>query len=607
MRDERVDDRFELDLRAALRHELATVKVGVAAPQVRGRIAARDRSRRMTRLVLLAAAAVLAIVVAIPVLSGLVLTGPLAPRPGGVEPATVAAIDVASGDLVLSQAWPDGRLEEAARYPGSLELLRAVTGDAGATRLPDDAVATVGRDGRLAVGLASGDVLVFRRPSGDPGDGFVSRPLGEQGAVTWFGWSDDGRLAIIDDRRIVRFVDPTTARETTSALPERVIPEFRRSDGPVLLTWSDDGLVVARRSDPATFQSDPGLVDITAERPTFVPGRPSAIRATTGGEPLEAADGSAPTGWSPDAQAGGTASGIAAWGSADGIDPSVRWYVAGRGERVYDQLWTAGHGGLVIVAGAEDGSEGRLLVLDAPGLWRDAITFAGASGLTPRLVGVAPGGRGVAVTTGAGLVVGDLSTGAAATLPAGTLFVDWSRSAMVALDALPTLPPCEAMTPAIASTIALSEAGTVTPASSGSPPVMGSRSDDAAPSADADPWHRKELASETPVTVAAGGKLVLALPTGACLEAVIAEAVAAGDPGAATPVELATQTAGTLTVGGLYDFAAPPAGDWIVRVKLWLTGPSAETILLYRVVVDGGIASPHPSASPDASASPSRP
>ncbi len=592
------DDHFESDVRAALRLELASARVGVAAPQVRGRIAARERSRRMTRLVLLAAAAVLVIVVAIPVLSGLVLTGPLAPRPGGVEPATVAAIDPASGDLVLSQAWPDGRLQETARYPGGLELVRAATGDAGATRLPDNAVATGGRDGRLAVGLASGDVLVFRGPNGGSGDGFVSRPFDEQGVVTWLGWAD-GRLAIIDDRRIVRFVDPTTARETTSALPDRVFPEFRRSDGPVLLTWSDDGLVVARRSDPATFQSEPGLIDITAERPAFVPGRPRTIRATTGGEPLEAADGSAPTGWSPDAQAGGTASGIAAWGSDDGSDPSVRWYVAGRGERVYDQVWTAGHEGLVIVAGAADGSDGRLLVLDSPGVWRDAITFAGASGFTPRLVGVAPGGRGVAVTTGAGLVVGDLSTGAATTLPAGTLFVDWSRSATVALDALPTLPPCEAMTPAIVSTIALSEAGTTTPASSGALPVMGSRS-----GAAADPWRRDELAAVTPVTVTAGGTLVLALPTDACLEAVIAEAVAAGDPGATTPVELATQTAGGLTVGGLYDFAAPPAGDWIVRVKLWLTGPSAETILLYRVVVDGRIASPDPSASPDAPASP---
>jgi hypothetical protein len=598
MPDDRFDDRFEADLRDALRLELASVRVGVAGPQVRGRISARERTRRMQRLVLLAAAAVLAVAVAIPVLGGLVLTGPLAPAPtsGGVEPATVAAIEAGSGDLVLSRAWPDGRSEIVASYAGALDLLRQASGDARASRLPDGAVATAGPERRLAVGLPRGDVLVFTgRPSGGA---FVSRPLDGPRGATWLGWAKDGRLAIIDDRRIVRLVDPATAHETTSALPEGVYPEFRRLDGPVLLTWNDDGLVAARRSDAATFQSEPGVVDITAERPTFVPGRPDAIRATTGVEPLEAPDGSAPTGWSPDTEAGGTASGIAAMGSGDGTEENVRWYVARRGERVFDQTWTADHGGLVVVAGRADGSDGRLLLLDGPGSWRDAVTFAGAPGTVPRLVGVAPGGRAVAVTSGGGLVVGDLASGAATTLPAGTVFVDWGRSAVVALDALPSLPPCEATTPAIASTIALSEAGTTTPASSGSPAVMGSRIDDVNLPAGSDPWRRDELASATPVTASADGTLVLALPAGTCVEAVSAEAVPAGDSAAASGIQLATQTAGTLTVGGLYDITAPPAGEWIVRVKLWLVGPSAETILLYRVDAASPGASPGPSASP---------
>jgi hypothetical protein len=127
---------------------------------------------------------------------------------------------------------------------------------------------------------------------------------------------------------------------------------------------------------------------------------------------------------------------------------------------------------------------------------------------------------------------------------------------------------------------------------------MGSRIDDVNLPAGSDPWRRDELASATPVTASADGTLVLALPAGTCVEAVSAEAVPAGDSAAASGIQLATQTAGTLTVGGLYDITAPPAGEWIVRVKLWLVGPSAETILLYRVDAASPGASPGPSASP---------
>jgi len=583
MRDTHVEDRLELDLRAALQHELATARVGVAAPQVRGRITARDRSRRTTRLLLLAAALLVGLV-AVPVVGGLIVERPVTP-PGLAEPATVAALDAATGDLVLSSAWPDGRIEEEARYPGALDLVREAVDDPAATGLHHLAIATMGADGRLAIGFTSGDVVVLPGPG--RGGGFVHRSGSTTNtAQAWLGWANDGRLVVVDDRVVWR-IDPATRGETAAVLPESVIPDLSVANGGVArLAWTDAGTVVALRSDPATFQVGVGTVDVLADRPAFTPGLPRAVVAASGLEPIRAADGSIPAG-----DCGDWADGCAIVGPesrSDG-DEVVTWYVAAATEHVADVVRLPGGTGLVITL-ASEGGDGRVLVADAPGSWRDAFAFSLAGpafdsgfGAGSYLVGVAPDGRSLALRTRVGLyvehrvVVGDLATGATATLPAGTLFVGWPTAPAVATDSLPTLPACVTATPTDAATAALSSAGTVSPASDGLRPIVGGR-------ADADPWRLDDVADVPALEVEARAHLALALPPGSCAEVVIAEAYRVEPPPGAVPIQLAERPARGPVVAGLVDIGAPAgAGDWAIRVKLWLVGADREVVLLYHV------------------------
>jgi hypothetical protein len=196
---------------------------------------------------------------------------------------------------------------------------------------------------------------------------------------------------------------------------------------------------------------------------------------------------------------------------------------------------------------------------------------------------VAPGGRSVAASIAGTIVVGDLATGASVVLPGGTLFVGWPATVDVQTAAIPTLPACLEVGADVAATVALSAAGTVTPASTGSRAVVGTR---AAP----DEWHRAEMGAMVPVEAPIGGQLVAALPAGACAEALQARAVqaVAGDGDTATPLELAGRTAGTGSpLAGLVGIDTPPAGDWIVRVQVWFHDTDSPSILLYRVHVAG--------------------
>ena len=574
------EDRLELQLREALHREVAHVHVGVTSQQVRAGIAARERARRTTRGVI-AVAAVLAAALAIPILASIIVPGPAAPKPGSMEPATVAAIDAASGDLVLSRAWPDGRVDEAGRYPGALDLLQTVTG--GAAALPADAGAAEGPGGRFAIALRSGDLLVFR----GPGDGQPFSLAGTgPGGVTWIGWSRGGVLVAVDEAAI-RLVDADTGNVTTRALPSRVLPYSARLGAVEALTWTGDDRIVARRSDPATFSSTIGSVDVLADAPGFVAGLPASVRAITGLEPRLAADGSEPTGWQSEPVAGNSAVGIRV--VVDDVAPDVRWYAAGPGELVFDVVRSADQRGLLALVAAADGSAGHVVAIDAPGSWREALTlgFAAAAGPAseaatfPRVAGVAPSGRSIALTMGQGLIVGDLLDAVYVDLSAGTVFVGWPESVLAPADAAPTLPTCAAPSAETAGQIALSAAAATTPAASGAPPVVGDP-------ADPDPWRRAQLTAADPVTPPADGTLVLALPAGACVEAFLGEAMEVGASGGAQPVALSSQLAGQVpSIAGLLDVAGPPAGDWIVRVKVWLLGASRESILLYHVRTDG--------------------
>jgi hypothetical protein len=586
MRDEWLDTAFESELRAAMRLELATVRVGVAAPQVRGRIAARERGRRAMRLVLLAAGLAAAL------LGGLVLAGQLlAPPPSGdAEPATVAAIDASTGDLVVSRAWPDERLEVLWRFPRAIDRVREATGDPNATQLPHGAVAVAGPDGWLAIALPGDDILYFRRPAAGATE-FVSGAIGGDGGAGSFGWTADGRIVTVGGnasaRLVASFFDPATGVETSSPIPAGVVPDWTRGDTP-RLTWTGDGRIVAERGDTTTFEGEIGSLDLSIEPPTFAPGLPASIRAHTGTELRYAADGSWPGSGCQDGNMLSRCAGLSDWTSQRSA-PDSTWYVT-RADEALDPapVRTADGTGLLAIARGIGADRGRLLVIDAPGSWREAFEVA-APAFDPGNIdsywngatypaGVAPDGRSVAVWTPSALVVGDLSTGEHVTLPAGTVFVGWPTAPVVETDRLATLAACESATPEDAAAVALSAAGIMSPASAGVQPVVGERQD-------TEPFRRDELADAPAVQAEVDGLLTLALPAGTCAEAAIIDAVRAGSaPGAAT-TSLGTWPAGSGTVGGLVPVAAPPAGDWVVRVRLWLDGADREAILLYHVTV----------------------
>ena len=571
------DDRLEVDLRDALHHEMATARVGVTVPQVRGQIAAREQNRRNTRLAGLAMAAILVVAVAVPLLGGGIST-PAGPA-SAAEPADVVALDTASGDLVVTRAWADGRRQETARYPGAADLLRQATGDLAAD-LPTDAVATRGPGGRLAIALSQGDVLVFPAPGGGRQPFRVAGAGAKQ--LTWVGWAPDGRLVVVGNG-LIRLVDPSNAAEASRTLPANVMPDWNRADGSILLTWTDDGRVLARRSRPSTFSSEIGTLDVTADQPEFSPGLPAGVRAVTGLEARQAPDGSEPAGWAKD----GIRTDQAGMAPSGDVLPRVAWYVARPGEQLVDTARAADGRGLLVLATSDDGTGGRLLAADAVGSWRDAVSLAAASDGPWLIRGVAPGRRTIAVSTGDRLHVADVTSGAASALPAGTLFLSWPTVSEVATETLAGIWPCATPAANSLAAAAMSGAGSISPASSGALPVLGTRGD-------VDPWRRGEAASATPVQVDAGSELVLALHPSTCVDAWHAEAVPVV-PGDAAPLELGSLTAGgSNPIAGLLGFDAPPAGAWIVRVTLWARGAPTEAVLLYRVNV--GPAGPVPTS-----------
>jgi hypothetical protein len=594
------DQPFLADVRAALRVEMATVRVGVAAPQIRGRIAARKRDRRRTRLrAATALATAVAVMAALPVVAGLVLPAALGPPPGGVQPASVATIDAESGELTLMWAWSDGRLQPGLRYPGVLEVLRDVSGDPAIDRLPEGTVATAGPDGRLAIALPGGDILVARAPSGRL---FPTRVVVGEVEVTWLGWANDGRLVAIgrpfaapDARLRLRVVDPETGTATVGALQYGIVPRptIPRSSG-AIVSWTDRGTILAERRDPRTGATTIGSLDISRDPVSFDPSLPRRVQVTTGLEPELARDESAPQGWSPDGEAGWSSVGAGA--GADIDRPAVGWYVAPTDERVFDVVRSADLLRLVAVVAREDGSSARVVVVDWPGSWRDAVNLTGEAAVPvpdrgsaptgdPTVHGVAPDGRSIAVGVGGLLVVADLATGASTRLPPGTVFVGWPEPTVAVTEAVPTAPACVVPSTATASSITLAAAGLPASADNGVRPLIGDPSD-------ADPWQRDRCESASRVAAIARGRLVVALPQGTCVDAFRADAVLVGSAPGAAPVALAGRSADWPASAGLLEMVAPPAGEWVVRLALRLRGAGEESILLYRVGAADHLANP---------------
>lgn len=584
------DRLFLAEVRAALLVEAASVTVGVAAPQLRGRIAARERERHRLRLrVAAAAVAVLGVAAALPVAGGLVLPAAIGPPPGGVQPASVAAIEPTSGDLVLAWAWPNGTTQAGLRYPGALDLVRRATGDRSLTGLPDRSVATAGPDERLAVALPTGDILVYRSPDDR---GFITRVVEGLLEETWLGWAEDGRLVAVgrpfaapDARLRLRIVDPDTGGSVEGTLRYGTWPY---APGP-LLTWTDRGTILAQHHDPRTFATTIGSVDITNAQPWFAPGLPARVRVATGLEPALARDGSVALGWSPDGRPGWSSVGVG--GATDEGALGVRWYAAGSGERVFDVVRSADLLRLVALVARPDGSSPRVVLVDWPGSWRDAVTLADrAGGRQPRpataaadapgVVGLAPDGRSIAADIAGLLVIADLATGASVGLPPGTVFLGWPEPTVAVTEAVPTALACAEPSTATAASIALAAAGTPTPAEKGARPVVGERNDP-------DPWRHDRLETADRVEATAGSSLVLGLPVGACVDAFRVDAMPIGADSGATATRLGGRGADGPATAGLLELDTPPAGDWILRVTLWLVGADREAILLYHVGVVG--------------------
>ncbi len=585
------DQLFLAEVRAALRIEMAGVRVGVAAPQLRGRIVARERDRHRRRLrVAAAAVAIAGVVVALPVVAGLVIPATIGPSPGGVQPASVAAIDPERGDLVLSWAWPDGHGQAGERYPGALALLHRTTGDGSPDRLPGGAVLTPGPDGRLAVALPTGHILVYRSPGSR---GIVTRVVDGAMEETWLGWAEDGRLVAIgrpfaapDARLRLRIVDPDTGGSVEGTLRYGTSPLASGA----LLTWTDQGTILAQHRDPRTGATTIGSLSVAGGRATFDPGLPARVRVTTGLEPALARDGSVARGWSDDGDPGWSSVGI---GSAtDGDALAARWYTAGSGERIFDVVRSADLLRLVALVGKADGTSVRVVVVDWPGTWRDAVVLPDADGERPsdpgpgvaddaEVVGLAPDGRTIAVDRGGALVIADLATGTTVGLPPGTAFLGWPEPTVAVVESVPTAPACVA---------AVGGDGRVDRAGGGR--HRGTRGPRHAP-------RRRRPCRSGPVAArsararggcrrrrgraarpgAPGGGVRRRVP-GRCDR----DRVRAGRRGHRA------RRAGTRRrqpATGLLELVAPPAGDWIVRVTLWLAGADREAILLYRVRTAG--------------------
>jgi hypothetical protein len=456
----------------------------------------------------------------------------------------------------------------------------------GRTGGPRPAVATAGPDERFAVALPTGDILAYRSPADA---GRIVRVVEGLIEETWVGWAVDGRLAAVarpfaapDARLRLRLVDPATGAGAPGTLTYGIWPHAEGS----LLTWTDGGAILVERRDPRTGAATVGTLEVAVDRPAFEPGWPTRLRVATGLEPALASDGSFPRGWRSDALPGWPSVGV---GSAtDEAIPAVRWYAAPAGDRVFDVVRSADLLRLVALVARVDGSGVRLVVLDWPGSWRDAVTLTGAAP-TPardpgsedvaplRVLGVAPDGRSVAVAVDGRLIIADLATGTSGALSPGTVFVGWPEPSIAVTMAVPTSPACVAASAVAAAAIALAPAGAAAPAETGVPPVV-------ADPDDRDPWRRDALARASPVAVEAGGPLVLAIPDRRCVATFEADAVGIGAPPADPPTRIAALPAGASPTGGLIWLPAPaPPGEWVVRVRLRLHGAAAEAILLYHV------------------------
>lgn len=587
------DELLEGYLRDALVGEAASLDLEVTPVDVRRRLVHRARRRQINYLAAAAALALLVAGLGAPVVST-VASFLESLRPPAGQAADIASLDAATGDLVVTRLWPDGREEEQARYLGALAAVREAVWDPARSQLTRDAVVRPGPDGQIAIAFKTLGVAVLLEPDGNGSQPWVIGIHPGQLAVTvgleWAGWSPDGRYVAVVNAGI-RVFDQAKRTEQTIPLPSGVRPwrDLLLRDGAEELVWTRDGRVVAERS-AGVGTIELGTLDVLAPEPTFRPGLPSEVRVVSGLEIGLAGDGSEPAGWTE-----GTASVAGLAGGASGSTEA--WYVAPPGWSVRG-VRRSGDGRGLIVAIANDAGQVGIIAVEGPGEWRAGPSLAGVDALEAPIRAVAPDGRSIVVGSIRPYVV-DLAHGTYGRVEPGSLFVRWDTSPTRSLASVPTCETCRTPAPEAATAVVLAAAGTNTPDLVGQRPLVPAANE-------ADAWRERDLAARDAVDVPAGGALMLALPPGACAAAWIVEAVPlnADDRPDAVARVLDTSAAREVPRSGLLAVESPPAGTWAVRIRVRYTGSADAATLLYRVIVAAPL--PVPSARPaESTAAPS--
>ena len=324
---------------------------------------------------------------------------------------------------------------------------------------------------------------------------------------------------------------------------------------------------------------------------TLTEGRPAAVWAVRGIEPT----------WGVKAGVIGTAYDTNGWtttgvrvdgqdqGSNDTSDAQT-WTLFGSGEQLVGwPAWDATLRGIWLLQAT--GRRLDLVHLDGPGLAsaRATLPWDGTTGIDQNAIaGVAADGRGLAVRGTAGDLLVDGASGRWVELASGAQFVGWSRAATPATpEEQPFCAPSED-----------EDLSTTQIAGFGEPFVDGLA---AGTGSEPSPRPAADASSLAAAHTFVGGGLRLLLPDGACASFVSAEAVPVDDPGA-TPVAFDPASAAPGGPGGLLGMTEPPAGSWIVRLRLAVDGgPGLNAhVLLFRVDVAAAAPSPDPGASPGA-------
>ncbi len=593
------DDRLEVELRTALRREMGATRVGVTAPRVRAQIAARQRSRRWTRAAA-GIAAVLAVVVSMP------LVLPLAQRALAPDQPTDTAVTVrleAGGDLVVEKVSFDGSAVVMARLPRAADWLRPTVDPARLQPGTKGTTIAFHPDGYLAVAVSAADqektpvaVLVWdlARPAEQP-EGLTAA-AGSMGQPM-IGWTPDGRLVVASATAGSQLdvLDARTKRAVRVILPDQVFVAVGNYYGSLsgLITSTADNRVVVMQHEPALFRSTVATADLPRDggAATLAEGRPATVWAVRGIEPTWGVKAGA-IGAAYDAN-GWTITGVRVDGQDQGSNDTSdaqTWTLFGSGEQlVGGEAWDAALRGIWLLQAT--GRRLDLVHLDGPGLAsaRATLPWDGTTGIDQNAIaGVAADGRGLAVRGAAGDLLVDGDSGRWVELASGARFVGWSRAATPATPA--EQPFCAPSEDEDLSTTQIAGFGEAfvdgLAAGTGSEPSP-------RPAADASSL----AAAHTFV----GGGLRLLLPDGACASFVSAEAVPVEDPGA-TPVAFDPASAAPGGPGGLLGMTEPPAGSWIIRLRLALDGgPGLNAhVLLFRVDVAAAASSPDPGASPGA-------